>query len=182
MTNIAINGQYPVGGQWAGSTLPGPIWHDAMFGAVANLPVENFVPINPELIDGAQTSLPSLAGMTPAQATKQLSKLDLKTEVSENEVASYQPKGTVAYTSPGAGSTVEPGDTVTIYISNGVPPPPEPDPSPSTSESGGGGAAEPGNSGGNGGEGGGGSGDHSGGGNNGPGHSDGNPGGGNNNN
>jgi membrane peptidoglycan carboxypeptidase len=179
MTNVPINGQYPVGGQWAGSTLPGPIWHDAMLGAVANLPVENFVPINPELIDGAQTSLPSLVGLTPAQATKQLTKLDLKTDVAESEVASYQPKGTVAYTTPGAGSTVQPGDTVTIYISSGVPPPPEP--SPSASESGGG-RAEPGNSGSNNGGDNGGGGGNSGGGSNGPGHSDGNPGGGNSNN
>ena len=116
-------------------------------GAIADLPVENFAPINPELIDGAQLSLPSLAGLTPEEAVKRLDALDLRSEVSETEVASYQAKGTVAYTSPGEGSTVQPGATVTLYLSNGVPPPPEPDPSEKTNGGkndggGGGGAAE----------------------------------------
>ena len=102
-----------------------------MRGALADLPVEYFVPIDPELIDGAQLSLPSLAGLTPEEAVKRLDALGLRSTVSETEVASYQPEGTVAYTSPGAGSTVQPGATVTLYLSNGVPPPPEPEPEPS---------------------------------------------------
>ncbi len=156
MANVTINGVYS--SAWAGSTLPGPIWEIAMRGAIADLPVENFVPINPELIDGAQLSLPSLAGLTPEEAVKRLDALDLRSEVSETEVASYQAKGTVAYTSPGEGSTVQPGATVTLYLSNGVPPPPEPDPSDKTSggknDGGGGGSDGGGNTGNGGGDGG----------------------------
>lgn len=166
MANVTINGETDT---WAGSTLPGPIWELAMLGALADLPVESFVPVNPELIDGAQLSLPSLAGLPTDQAIKRLDELDLRADISETQVASYQPKGTVAYTSPGAGSTVQPGATITLYLSNGVPPPPEPD------EDDGGG------SGGGGGGGGGNGGGGNGGGNGGPGNSDGNPGGGNNN-
>jgi membrane peptidoglycan carboxypeptidase len=132
MANVTINGVYE--SAWAGSTLPGPIWEMAMRGAIADLPIESFVPIDPELIDGAQLSLPSLAGLTPEEAVKQLDALNLKSIVSETEVASYQPAGTVAYTSPSAGYTVQPGATVTLYLSTGVPPPPEPSPSPSPSQ------------------------------------------------
>ncbi|MCZ3386965.1 MAG: penicillin-binding protein, partial [Actinomycetia bacterium] len=127
MSNVSINGVYKTA--WAGSTLPGPIWEIAMRGALADLPVENFVALNPELIDGAQLSLPSLAGLTPAEAVTQLDDLGLRAEVSATEVTSYQPEGTVAYSSPGAGSTVTPGATITLYLSSGVAPPPEPDPS-----------------------------------------------------
>ncbi|HEX5016118.1 MAG TPA: penicillin-binding protein [Actinomycetes bacterium] len=185
MTNVTINGVYQ--SAWAGSTLPGPIWREAMLGAIANLPVESFTPIDPELIDGAQLTLPSLAGLTPAKAAKRLDSLDLNVDIAEGEVSSYQPEGTVAYSSPGAGSTVQPGATITLYLSNGVPPPPEPD---EESDDGGDAGNGDGGSGGgdngsgdNGGGGGSGGGDNGGGGGNGgPGNSDGKPGGGNNNN
>ncbi|MFL6070528.1 MAG: PASTA domain-containing protein, partial [Actinomycetes bacterium] len=188
MTNVAINGIYPAGGQWAGSTLPGPIWHDAMLGAVADLPVENFVPLDPELIDGAQAALPSLGGLTPEKAAQALDKLGLHTEIADYEVDSYEPKGTVAYTSPGAGTSVKPGDTITLYLSNGVAPPSE-DTTGGRSGAGnagdnggdgGGGQSNAGGNGGGGGDGGGGNGGgNNGRGGNGPGNSDGTPGGGN---
>lgn len=146
MADVTINGEYRPA--WAGSSLPGPIWEIAMRGALADLPVENFVALDPELIDGAQLSLPSLAGLSPAEAVKQLDELGLKSTVSETEVASYQPKGTVAYSSPGAGSTVEPEDTITLYLSSGVPPAPEPTPSTDGGGSGGGGSGGDGTGGG----------------------------------
>jgi membrane peptidoglycan carboxypeptidase len=167
MRNVTINGQYY--SYVFGSSLPGPIWREAMLGAVADLPVASFVPINPDLYDGAQTALPSVAGLSPEVAKQRLEQLGLTTTVADYDVASSQPQGTVAYTSPGAGTTVQPGDTVTIYLSNGVAPTPSPSPS-STQGAGGGG---------NGGGGGGGGGNGGGGG---PGNSDGTPGGGNTNN
>ena len=147
MANVTINGVYK--SAWAGSTLPGPIWKIAMLGALTDVPVAYFTPINPELIDGAQLALPSLAGLSPEEAVKRLDALGLNTEIEDTEVSSYQPEGTVAYSSPGAGSSVQPGGVVTLYLSNGVPPPPEPEPE----ESGGGGDEDdagggPGNSGG----------------------------------
>jgi beta-lactam-binding protein with PASTA domain len=98
-----------------------------MRGALVDLPVEYFTPLNPELIDGAQLALPSLAGLSPEEAVERLDALGLRSEVSKTEVSSYEEKGTVAYSSPGAGTTVSPGITVTLYLSNGVPPPPEPE-------------------------------------------------------
>jgi membrane peptidoglycan carboxypeptidase len=169
MRAVTINGQYY--SYVFGSSLPGPIWRDAMIGALAGVPVSTFTPLNPELIDGATLGLPSLAGLTPQEAVRRLDALDLVSEVADGEVGSSQPQGTVAYTSPGAGTSVQPGDTVTIYLSNGIAPPPPPEDN--TSNNGGGGNNT--NDGGGGGGGGGG-------GNNAPGNSDGNPGGGNTNN
>ncbi|MEO8107692.1 MAG: transglycosylase domain-containing protein [Actinomycetes bacterium] len=124
MANVTINGEYR--SAWAGSSLPGPIWRIAMLGAVANLPAENFVPIDPELIDGAQVSMPSLAGLNRKEALKQLTRLGINASVSSTPVSSYQPAGSVAYTTPGPGTTVEPGDSVVLFLSSGEPPPPEP--------------------------------------------------------
>ncbi len=147
MANVTINGEFRTA--WAGSTLPGPIWKIAMLGALANMPVEKFVPVDPEIIDGAQVTLPSLAGLSPKEAIKRLDRLGLSSEVSPTEVASYEPAGKVAYTSPGAGSTVQPGDTVTISLSSGEPPAPEPSPT-DKKKNGGGGGPSPGDAGNNG--------------------------------
>ena len=121
--------------------MPGPIWKAAMLGAVADLPVEQFVPIDSELIDGAQVTMPSLAGLSRKAAVKRLERLGLSAEVSSTTVLSFQPEGTVAYTTPGAGTTVEPGDTIVLFLSNGEPPPPEPE---ETKKNGGGGGSNDG--------------------------------------
>ena len=180
MRDVTINGTYY--SYVFGSSLPGPIWEAAMRGALVNVPPTSFAPIDPELIDGAQLTLPSLAGLTPEKAVKRLDELGLRSEIADYDVGSYQPEGTVAYTSPGAGSTLSPGVTITIYLSNGVPPPPEP--TESSGGGAGGGDAGGGDSGGGGSNGGdaGGGGSGSGGSGGGNGNSDGNPGGGNSNN
>jgi membrane peptidoglycan carboxypeptidase len=176
MRAVTINGTYY--SYVFGSSLPGPIWREAMLGALADVPFSTFTPLNPELIDGATLGLPSLAGLTPQEAVRRLDALDLVSEVADGEVGSSQPQGTVAYTSPGAGTSVQPGDTVTIYLSNGIAPPPPPEENSGNNDgggsTGGGGSDGGGDTGGDGGGGGGG--------NNGPGNSDGNPGGGNTNN
>ena len=161
MRNVTINGTYYP--YVFGSSLPGPIWRDAMMGAVADLPVESFTPINPSLVAGSTSALPSVAGLTPAVATQRLENLDFDVVVSDTPVASYQPQGRVAYTSPGAGAPVSPGATITLYLSSGVPP--EPDDSNDGGNGGNGnGNGGPGNGGGNGGGGGNGNGGGNGGG------------------
>ena len=39
----------------------------------------------------------------------------------QQQVPAAQPKGTVVEMDPKAGTTVEPGQTITLYVSNGVP-------------------------------------------------------------
>jgi len=184
MENVTINGvTYAT---VSGYQLPGPIWKAAMLGSLADMPVKNFVPMDPEFLDGAKLSLPSVAGLSAAEATKKLEGLRLNVSVSDTQVSSYQAKGTVAYTSPGPGTTLAPGATVTLYLSSGVAPSPTSSPSTSGGDtgSGNGGGSNGGGTdagGGNGGDNGNGNG-AGGGAAGGPGNSDGNPGGGNTNN
>ena len=84
MRDVTINGTYY--SYVFGSSLPGPIWRDAMLGALADVPFSTFTPLNPELIDGATLGLPSLAGLTPQEAVRRLDALDLVSEVSDGEV------------------------------------------------------------------------------------------------
>ncbi|MEM7325308.1 MAG: PASTA domain-containing protein [Actinomycetota bacterium] len=61
--------------------------------------------------------LPNLVGQTEAAATTALAALGL--QVATNVVADDAPAGTVVGSNPAAGTTVEPGDTVTLQISSG---------------------------------------------------------------
>ncbi|HVQ86623.1 MAG TPA: penicillin-binding protein [Actinomycetes bacterium] len=151
MEDVTIGGQYyPI---VYGSSLPGPIWQAAMIGALEGVPATSFTPMNPDLIDGKTITVPSLVGLSEEEATSRIEKLGLTAQVADYDVASYQEKGLVAYTSPGAGAGVSPSTTVTIYLSSGEPPPPSPTPSnsdsgggnnsPSPSETSGGGNAKP---------------------------------------
>ena len=68
MRNVTINGQfYPF---VYGSSMPGPIWKAAMLGALKGVSPTSFTPLNSELIDGEQITVPSLAGLTGKAAAK----------------------------------------------------------------------------------------------------------------
>ena len=108
MANVTINGVYK--SAWAGSTLPGPIWKIAMLGALADVPVGHLHSDRPR----AHRRCAAHAAVTRrADARRRRSSGSThwacSAKIADDEVASYQPEGTVAYTSPGAGSSVQPG-------------------------------------------------------------------------
>ena len=154
MRNVTINGIYY--SFVYGRSIPGPIWRDAMLGALANVPASDFTPINPDLIDGDTLTIPLVAGLSEDAAIAQLESIGLQVQTAPNEVASNQDQGLVSYTSPGVGTGVSPSTTVTIYLSSGQAPSPSPSPSstatksPSPTETTGGGNAKPGKGKGNG--------------------------------
>jgi serine/threonine-protein kinase len=84
-------------------------------------------------------SIPSVAGMSLADATSTLSNIGMKAVVSLKEYDSEVPAGEVISSSPGGGAHLKKGSTVGLVISEGiqvVPPPtptPTPTPTPSTS-------------------------------------------------
>ena len=63
------------------------------------------------------TSVPSLIGLTEAQALQELSRRDLTAQI--NRVESTETKGTVIGQNPSAGSTVPFGSSVVIQVSDG---------------------------------------------------------------
>jgi membrane peptidoglycan carboxypeptidase len=112
-----------------GSTLPAPIWQQAMEGAVKSLPVQNFVQAPDSILQGAPITMPDVSGQDPATATAALTKLGYVVSPTTVQVPSTQPLGKVDSTDPAAGTVGHIGDKVTLQVSNGSPPPPSGSPS-----------------------------------------------------
>jgi hypothetical protein len=126
------------------------------------LPDVDFTVPDPTVIQGRFVTVPSLGGYSVDTATEQLREAGFLPTTGSYVDSSY-PYGTVAYTSPGGGSSLGTGSSVTIYISDGTPAPPPPPPGGNGNGNGNGGGGGPG--GGNGPGNGGGGGNGNGGGN-----------------
>jgi membrane peptidoglycan carboxypeptidase len=150
MRGITVNGK--VLPRVFGATLPGPIWQQAMKGALANLPTETFQAAPDLVLRGAPITMPNVVGQDPVDATPVLTALGLVVTpiAGATQVVSTQPQGKIDSTDPAPGTVVYTGQVVKLLISSGVPPasptptdiPPEslppglsPSPSPSTSAS-----------------------------------------------
>ncbi|MCI0688632.1 MAG: transglycosylase domain-containing protein [Sporichthyaceae bacterium] len=113
--------------------LPGPIWRDAMNGALSGVKVRNFVAPDRKYLYGSKIEIPDLKGMRLDEAIDALRAVGLEGVEGDQQVPSGERKGRVAITDPPAGTEVGSGSTVTIYLSNGqggdfeidLPPPPE---------------------------------------------------------
>ena len=120
---LSLNGQ-TVGGVYIsgahGSTTAGPMWGDAMKVIQNYLPDDTFTPPNPQTIAGQSVTVPSLGGQGVDAAAAALRKAGFTPIVGPSVNSSYA-SGTVAYLSPGSGTSVSTGSTVTIYVSNGTP-------------------------------------------------------------
>ncbi len=135
----------------SGSGFAGPMWAEAMHAIQGNLDNIDFHPPSAVQVDGVPTTVPSVSGMSMGQALSTLKDAGF-TGIDAGTAASSYPAGTVAYTSPGGGSTAPSGSVVTVYQSTGVPPAP--------TGGGGGGGGGGGHGGGGGGHGGGNGGGH----------------------
>jgi len=121
-----IGGRYY--GDVCGGCLPGPIWQTMMSRTLANVPVSSFNEATDDVVRGESIQVPSVTGMSVEQAKQVLRQAQLDPVESGDRVyASYAPEGTVAYSYPGDGASVYPGQRVVIYVSAG-PPPAEPPP------------------------------------------------------
>lgn len=129
---VTLNGQ-TVGPSYIyeayGSTVAGPMWGDAMDVIQQYLDDVDFTAPSQGEIAGYLTEVPDVTGMTVDQATQTLEGEGFKAAVGY-EVNSEIAEGTIAYTSPGAGSSFGAGDTITLYPSTGYVPPPPQSPSP----------------------------------------------------
>jgi membrane peptidoglycan carboxypeptidase len=107
-----------------GATLPGPIWQDAMKGAVAGMPVKDFPASSSRVAAGKPVPVPDVHGKTVADAERILTLAGFVPNVSPQAVPAGGTPGTVAATNPPAGSKQYLGSSVVIYVTNGQPPPP----------------------------------------------------------
>jgi membrane peptidoglycan carboxypeptidase len=111
-----------------GATIPAPIWADFMRAALKGEPVEQFGQTSDKVLNGERVTVPDVAGSSLDAAKSALGAVGLSATVSGTGVPSDQPVGSVAGTSPGGGSRVTPGTTVTIYLSTGPQAPTVPTP------------------------------------------------------
>ena len=113
-----------------GGCLPGPIWHDMMAAALVGTPKTDFV----DATIGQTTRndsgvVPAVSGQSVTSAIAAIQAAGFVAQVSNTRVQSLSvPKGRVVYTSPGAGTHLQPGSTVRIYVSSGTPSIPSPGP------------------------------------------------------
>ena len=116
-----IGGRYY--GDVCGGCLPGPIWQQMMTQALADVPASSFNQATDDVTQGESIKVPSVSGKSVEQARQILRNAQLDPVVSDDRVyATYAAEGTVAYSYPGTGSSVYPGQRVVIYVSAGAPP------------------------------------------------------------
>ena len=116
-----------------GGGLPATIFAAAMTPILGPIPPARFPPSSKKYDDGNTFPLrAACAGYAVSTCSSALEELGLVPLVAPGRVDSARQEGTVAFTSPDNGGRVVPGQTVTIFISNGsqVPPPPPPRPRP----------------------------------------------------
>ncbi|MEJ7702711.1 MAG: transglycosylase domain-containing protein [Geodermatophilaceae bacterium] len=117
-----------------GGGLPATIFGAAMKPILGLFPNQNFPPSSKKYDDGNTIVLrAACGGYSVSTCSSSLEGLGLVPLVAEGRVDSARSAGSVAYTSPDNGGRVVPGQTVSIFISNGslvAPPAPRPDPQP----------------------------------------------------
>ena len=117
-----LNGRTIAGlrrGSIFGATLAGPIWKDIMIAASQGMPVENFTSPGSQYLVSPKKTVPDVRGQSPAAATSTLEAAGFKVTVGGSQTPSQYPQGTVASTSPGGGTSVSLGSSITLTISAG---------------------------------------------------------------
>jgi membrane peptidoglycan carboxypeptidase len=118
-----------------GATIGGPIWRDTLKAALVGSPVEPLPLADRKYQFGETTRVPDVSGLAVFDAKSVLTQAGFNVVQASRYVPSLLPAGTVAYTTPAAGSSVPKGTTIVLRVSNGLPPPTpapsSPPPSPS---------------------------------------------------
>jgi membrane peptidoglycan carboxypeptidase len=116
MQRVTINGRYYR--YVYGGVLAAPTWARFMRPAHEGLPVVGFAEPDERLLYGDRRQVPNVVGQDLASAQAKLEAAGFATAVG-GTVNSQLAEGLVASTSPGAGSRVAPGSTITIFLSGG---------------------------------------------------------------
>jgi membrane peptidoglycan carboxypeptidase len=127
---LVIGGRYY--GVVYGATLAGKIWQSTMNAALRGVPAVPFAGADRYYYTGIKHTVPDVSGLSIGNAQAELREEGFNPAVSTTPVQSDVPVGAVARTSPGAGSSVTAGSTVTIYVSGGAHAAPGPKPHPTT--------------------------------------------------
>jgi membrane peptidoglycan carboxypeptidase len=118
MRRVTINGSYYK--QVYGGTIPAAIWKQLMLGALNGVPTQDFPNAGLATSRGQDLAVPDVTGQTIASATAILVDKGFAVVVGPAVPAAPIPSGTVASTSPAAGTPVPAGSTITLNPSNGL--------------------------------------------------------------
>ncbi len=102
-----------------GSTVRHEIWRAIMKTADKTYKGIAFDEPPQSMIDAASVIIPKVAGLVPDAANQSLAAVNLNVKIMVNQVGSTMPAGTVAYTSPKAGTSVPIGTQIKVYVSKG---------------------------------------------------------------
>jgi len=119
LQNITIGGKY-IDGQLYGSKLAAPMWKQIMTLALEDTKVKEFEEPSNVMLTGKEVLVPGVEGLDMPEATEAFTERGLAAV--RTPINSFQPTGTVLYTSPGEGRSVDTGSSVKVYVSNGVNP------------------------------------------------------------
>ncbi len=97
----------------------GLIWQQSMEGALHGVPASSFhTPVN-DFGNLDQAQVPDVRGLPVGQALQRIRSAGFPVQVSPRAIGSNERKGTVAYTSPSAGTQADRFTSVMIFVSNG---------------------------------------------------------------
>ncbi|MGB3829670.1 MAG: transglycosylase domain-containing protein [Ornithinimicrobium sp.] len=116
LADITLGGRF-IEGQLYGSKLGAPMWKEMMTAALEGQPVKKFDKPSAKILKGAKVTVPTVRGTDVEKAIETLG--DEGLTATRQPTGSPQPPGTVLYTVPGAGSKVDTGSSVKVFISNG---------------------------------------------------------------
>jgi membrane peptidoglycan carboxypeptidase len=97
----------------------GLIWQSSMEGALRDTDATPFHTPTDDFGELDQTAVPDVTGTPVLQAVQRLEDAGFSVEISPRLINSGQRRGTVASTSPSAGSLADRSSTVTLFVSNG---------------------------------------------------------------
>ncbi|WP_281966351.1 transglycosylase domain-containing protein [Serinicoccus marinus] len=119
LRDITVGGRF-IDGPLFGSSLAAPTWKEIMDRASEGMDVEDWDDPPADILNGKRITIPSVVGMSVGEAQERLEDAGLTGSVVR--VASGQAEGTVLYTTPGVGSSVQTSSPVTLHVSTGVAP------------------------------------------------------------
>ena len=103
----------------AANTVRHDIWRTIMQAANKKYPGGDFDPPPAEMTGTTMIAVPQVAGSAPDAAVELIKASDLNAKVAVTAVTSSLPKGSVAYTKPGVGTTAPRGTQIKIFVSAG---------------------------------------------------------------
>jgi membrane peptidoglycan carboxypeptidase len=116
-------------GEVFGADIPAPIWRETMIKALRDVPAHGFHdPPSEYYREGSgedRVQVPDVTGLSASTARALLAAAGFGVSTGSS-VSSPYPRGTVASTSPGGGARADPGTTVVIHLSRGMPTQPGP--------------------------------------------------------